>query len=91
MGTINLFTCASCKITKAHQIVADSEWTLGDPFSRGSQVAELLAAESRQVEKVNSLMNERNISVGLFTERSWFCLRNSFGKNVLKAGQEFQN
>ena len=48
---INLFTCASCKITKGYQIVADSEWIVGDTFSTESQVAKLLAAESTQVKK----------------------------------------
>lgn len=87
---INLFTCASCKITKGHQIVADSEWILEDTFSTESQVAELPGAESTQVIKVNRQINGRKVSIGLFVERSRFWLRKSFGKKVLKPGQEFQ-
>lgn len=41
-GRIKLFTHASCKITKGHKIVADSE----DTFSTGGQVAELFAKYS---------------------------------------------
>lgn len=50
---INVFTCASCKITKGHHIMADLERILGDTCSTQSQVAELLTTEMTQVIKVN--------------------------------------
>lgn len=48
-GMIKLSTHASCKITKGHKIVADSEWKLGDTFSTEGQVAELFTTYSTRV------------------------------------------